>query len=279
MILTARKSGAQITPPPIPPSPPTTPWLEELPTAITPLQPVTSPLDPAPTITANTLGGEAGRAEHQRFVELTHPDVAGTPELYQMIAKENPSWVFNPAYPAQPIWGYAGPTGDATTPGPTIFGHYGHSVICRIHNELPEDHVGFGTPEITTHLHNLHTPSESDGFPGDFYSASKAGPTLAAPGQFKDHFYPNIYAGIDTFGGIGDSREALGTLWYHDHTMDFTAPNVYRGLAGFYLIFDQLDSGNEHPDPANPGALRLPSHPYDYPIILQDKRFRSPAPA
>ena len=49
------------------------------------------------------------------------------------------------------------------------------------------------------------------------------------------------------------------------------APNVYRGMAGFYLIFDALDSGNEND--ANPQALRLPSWPYDYPLILQAKRF------
>lgn len=59
---------------------------------------------------------------------------------------------------------------------------------------------------------------------------------MAAPGYFMDHFYPNVYAGIEEFGGIGDSREALGTLWYHDHTLDFTAPNAGRGLAGFYLF-------------------------------------------
>ena len=273
-ILTTRKSAAQV--PIIPPSPPTAPWVEELPDAISPLQPVSS-LSPDPTVSANTAGGECGRADHQRFAELTAPGKCGTPEFYELFARENPGWVFNPAYPAQPIWGFAGRSGssNATTPGPTFFGHYGHSVICRIHNELPANHVGFGTPEISTHLHNLHTPSESDGFPGDFWSATKSGPTLASPGQFKDHFYPMAYAGLDTFGGIGDSREALGTLWYHDHTMDFTAPNVYRGLAGFYLMFDQLDSGNEQPDPANPGALRLPSHPYDYPFIIQDKRFDS----
>ena len=91
-----------------------------------------------------------------------------------------------------------------------------------------------------------------------------------------DHFYPNILAGYDEFHGvpgytIGDPREALGTLWYHDHTLDFTSPNVYRGMAGFYLLFDDLDSGDEH-DP-NPQALRLPSSPYDYQFIFQDKRF------
>jgi FtsP/CotA-like multicopper oxidase with cupredoxin domain len=61
------------------------------------------------------------------------------------------------------------------------------------------------------------------------------------------------------------------TQWYHDHTLDFTAANASRGLAGFYLLFDDLDSGDEHDD--NPAALRLPSHPYDYPLAFQDKRF------
>ena len=104
----------------------------------------------------------------------------------------------------------------------------------------------------------LHTPSESDGFPGDFYGPhpDQQGPTLSASGEFLDHFYPNILAGYDEFHGmpgydIGDPREALGTLWYHDHTLDFTSPNVYRGMAGFYLIFDDIDSGNEK-DYANP---------------------------
>lgn len=36
-------------------------------------------------------------------------------------------------------------------------------------------------------------------------------------------------------------REALGTLWYHDHTEDFTAPNVYRRMAGFHLAYDHID--------------------------------------
>jgi|RhiMetdeSRZDD1v2_1073273.scaffolds.fasta_scaffold11237_3 hypothetical protein len=33
-------------------------------------------------------------------------------------------------------------------------------------------------------------------------------------------------------------------LWYHNHTVDVTTPNVYRGMAGFYLLFDDLDSGD-----------------------------------
>jgi FtsP/CotA-like multicopper oxidase with cupredoxin domain len=271
LVLTRRKSDAQV-PPAHPPSPPTTPWVEELPIQITPLVPYAQPLDPVPILIANLAGGECGRAEHQRFAELTQPGVGGAPLQYQLRAKENPSWRFNgnnPNYPPQPIWGYEGSEPGATTPGPTIFAHYGQSMICRIHNELPQNHTGFGSPEISTHLHNMHTPSESDGYAGDFYSATRAGPTLTAPGRFNDHFYPNVCAGVDEYGGYGDSREALGTLFYHDHTDGMTAPNVLKGLFGSYLIFDDLDTGSEHT------GLRLPSWPYDYPLALSDKRFDS----
>jgi len=163
--VTARQGEAETLPPVpvVPPSPPTTPWQEALPDAITPLAPV-SALTPAPTVAPNLAAGECGRAAHQRFAELGQ-----APTLYEMAAKENPAWVFNPAYPPQPIWGFTGTTPDATTPGPTLVARYGHPILCRIHNQLPYEHVGFGTPEITTHLHNLHTPSESDGFPGDSY--------------------------------------------------------------------------------------------------------------
>ena len=270
MILTSRKGSAQE---PLPSSPPTIPWVQELPRSITPVNTV-SALSPAPTIDANTAAGEVARATHQRFTEL-HGENA---RLYEFTVKPNDAWVFNPAYPPQTIWGFAptapdGSVGDAVTPGPVFNARYGQPIILRLRNQLPADHVGFGTPEISIHLHNLHTPSESDGFPGDYWSATRSGPTLAGPGQFKDHFYPNVYAGLDTFGGIGDPREALGTLWYHDHTMDFTAPNVLRGLAGYYLIFDDLDSGDER-DPS-PTALRLPSGAYDYTLIFGDRRFDS----
>jgi FtsP/CotA-like multicopper oxidase with cupredoxin domain len=221
---------------------------------------------------ANTGAGEAGRAPHQRWNELYVTARQYSPIHYELSAKENPAWVFNPAYPPQRIWGYEGNVPGVTTPGPTIFARYGQPTLVRMHNRLPQDHVGFGTPEISTHLHNMHSASESDGFPSDYYSANKAGPTLASPGEFKDHFYANIYAGYDEQqNGIGDPREALGTLFYHDHTLDFTAPNVVRGLMGFYLIFDHIDSGDEH-DPS-PSALRLPSYPYDYPLDFSDRVF------
>ena len=37
-----------------------------------------------------------------------------------------------------------------------------------------------------------------------------------------------------------DSGETPSTLWYHDHFLEFTGPNVYRGLAGLFLVFDRV---------------------------------------
>nr|WP_144276980.1 multicopper oxidase domain-containing protein [Pseudomonas resinovorans] len=261
-----RAPESEAAAPILPPSPATVPWVMQLPNQIVPAASVAT-LTPAPTELANVAGGEAGRPAHQRWATF-RPNA----EYYELRATESPSWVFNPAYPPQKVWTYRAANTPANEFNATVMSHYGHPVICRIHNDLPANHTGFGTPEISTHLHNLHCGSESDGFPGDYYSATKAGPTLTAKGRFKDHLYPNVYAGFENLqNNIGDYREALGTLFYHDHTLDFTSPNLYRGLVGFYLLYDHIDSGNEA-DPT-PGALRLPSHPYDYPLSFADRRF------
>ena len=76
----------------------------------------------------------------------------------------------------------------------------------------------FGLPYTTTHLHNAHTASESDGWPGDFTS----------PGTYWDHHYAMMLA-------RNDPDEALASLWYHDHMLDFTATNVYAGLSAMAL--------------------------------------------
>jgi FtsP/CotA-like multicopper oxidase with cupredoxin domain len=105
--------------------------------------------------------------------------------------------------------------------------------------------------------------------------------------QIIDYFYPTLDPGkLDDICGRPNSEgpdptERPSTQWYHDHLLDFTGPNAYRGLAGFVLCFDELDSGDEK-DPRNdegkvppvtyPKPLLLPSQPFDIPIALQDKR-------
>jgi FtsP/CotA-like multicopper oxidase with cupredoxin domain len=241
-------------------SPRTTPFVEPLPvytakTAISALSPPPSPV---------ATGDECGRQDHQRWTDFP------ANKFYELDVRQA-MHSFHKELPTQAIWGY-----DGVFPGPTFVAKYGEPVVVRIYNNLPQNHVGYGSPEISTHLHNLHNGSESDGFTGDYYSPLKAGPTMTAPGKYKDHLYANCLAGYDQYYETrGDPREALGTLWYHDHRLDFTGPNVYRGLSGFYLLFDEIDSGDEYD--TNPKALRLPSGvgKYDIPLVFHDKRFNS----
>ncbi len=175
------------------------------------------------------------------------------PKKFYNFSVRAASHSFHPSLPLQTIWGYNG-----ITPGPTIHARYGEPILARFANQLPPDHIGFGVPQISPHLHNLHDAPESDGNPVNFFD----------PGFFWDNHYP-------MFVPRNDSREALGTLWCHDHRFDFTAQNVYRGLAMFFLAFDALDAGVEVANTTYPDALRLPSGPYDVPLMLADKRFDS----
>jgi len=240
-------------------SPYTTPFVVPLPMPV--IKEPVSGLSPPPQREAGQ--DEAGRMPHQALERFP-------PQKFYHLKVEVKDHEFHPELPRQKIWGY-----DGLLPGPCFVAKYGEPILVRIENALPRDHVGFGTPEISTHLHNGHTPSESDGFPGDYYSESKCGSTLSRAGKYKDHHYPNIRSNLDGFPAGGDARLGLGTLWYHDHRMEFTAPNVYRGLAGFYLIFDETDSDNEEDEVV--GALGLPSGvgKYDIPLLFQDKRFDS----
>ena len=167
-------------------------------------------------------------------------------------------------------------------PGPVFRLKYGRSHLTRIYNELPASAVdavsalGFGTSTMATHMHNHHTPSESDGGPLYYNYA----------GKFWDHHYPNLYAGINQgfvspkAGVRGDYREALGSLWFHDHKHDFTSQNVYAGLFGAAPIYDEVDTGDE--TVVGTTGIRFPSHsqdaasyPYEFdvPMMFHDRQF------
>jgi FtsP/CotA-like multicopper oxidase with cupredoxin domain len=93
--------------------------------------------------------------------------------------------------------------------------------------------------------------------------------------QVVDYYYPVMDPGVlDNLRCVSTEGPELtarpSTQWYHDHLLDFTGPNAYRGQAGFVVCVDELDSGDEN-DP-NPAALRLPSGDFDIPLALQDKR-------
>jgi manganese oxidase len=212
---------------------------------------------------------------------------------------------FHPLMPVQDpqaLW-----TFDGTFPPKLLMARYGQPVLMRHYNDLPIDpsaNRGFGLHTITTHEHNGHTPAESDGYANAFFF----------PGQFYDYRWPLQLAGYDTInttatdpraafpcsdgetllvnndaaGSVkscsngtipirGDWRETMSTHWFHDHMLDFTAQNVYKGNAAMMNYYSALDRGNEA---VNDGVnLRLPSgtalpwgnRDYDVNLVVADK--------
>jgi len=89
------------------------------------------------------------------------------------------------------------------------------------------------------HLHGGMTQASSDGWTEN----------IAAPGQAVLDTYPN------------DQRAAM--LWYHDHVMGVTRFNVYAGLAGLWIVRDEVER-----------ELGLPEGPpYEVPLLLTDRNF------
>ncbi len=170
---------------------------------------------------------------------------------------------FHPELPKNVLWGYTDdPTGPGMIPGPTIIAYSvtapppqraGASQLVRFINALPEDDpIGIGEPISVIHRHGGFQAPEDDGYPLDSFCS----------GQSRDYFYPNI--------ADKQLQDEHSTNWYHDHAIDITAENVYRGLAGFYLYRFSHDTGRET-DPAP--NLQLPSGEFDIGLVLQDRRF------
>jgi len=116
--------------------------------------------------------------------------------------------------------------------GPTLRAHTGDKVRINITNSLSET--------TTVHWHGMHLPAAMDGGPHQ----------LIAPGAI---WQPNWTV-----------LNQAATLWYHPHQMGQTGEQVYRGLAGLFII-----------DDANSDGLNLP-HEYgvdDIPLVVQDRQF------
>jgi FtsP/CotA-like multicopper oxidase with cupredoxin domain len=208
---------------------------------------------------------------------------------------------FHSQLPETQIWGYADDHPDAGpwefALGPTFRRFLGnHSrfagTIVRHVNRLPTtaEHRGFGEPHTTVHLHGAHVPFRFDGYPTKARVNGVEFNPVSASGQHFDYAYPLVDPGFISTQDHGVHTERPSTLWYHDHLLDFTAPNVYRGLAGFFLVYDTphpagndphgeqlaanlLDTGDETEAGAGPNGLRLPSGDHDIPLVLQEKTF------
>ena len=169
---------------------------------------------------------------------------------------------FHPQLPETAIWGYrdlSPAAGPASVLGPTFSLRFGPlprefgrekgtsgRAMVRHPNNLPADHVGFGSPHTLVHLHGAHLMPRADGFPDDLAKPPAGFPArvVSAPGEFNDHAYPLLDPGLEYDCDAGrervDSGETPSTLWYADRFLEFTGPNVYRGLAGLFLVFDRV---------------------------------------
>ncbi|MFL5364551.1 MAG: hypothetical protein ACJ781_03655, partial [Myxococcales bacterium] len=171
--------------------------------------------------------------------------------------------------PPSTIYGFNG-----TFPGPLLNIEYGRPCLVRFENDLdlnPNclDRQDFGAPDwaFLTHLHNGHTAPESDGQPHHLVD-NEGG---YRPTEWVDNLYLAYPAG-------GDEREKQSFLWFHDHRMHHTGPNVYKGMVGLAPHYDAvLDNGDET------HGLRLPGVrtnngdgtfdvKYDIPLALYDCR-------
>jgi spore coat protein A len=146
------------------------------------------------------------------------------------------------------IWGY-----DGIFPGPTFVGRSGRAMVVTVRNELPVP--------TSTHLHGGVTPPNSDGFPTD----------LVVPTGYNVHAGAHAHVGASTTGWqyhdktkdyVYPMAQRGATLWYHDHRMDFTAPQVWRGLAGAFIVRDDAED-----------QLGLPGGERDIPLFICDRAF------
>lgn len=231
----------------------------------------------------NEIFTEARTEEHQRWDELG--GLAACTK-YELMAKEI-DWNFysdsaRDNYLSK-VWTYVDMNPNPNNNNEFAAGvlrlkaQYGKPVLMRMYNGLPKegrDTQGFGISQCSTHLHNAHNPPVSDGGPMRFYDS----------GKWFDYWYPNIRAGfasthksstrIDannkSWSCPGDWKETQSTLWFHDHRMDFTAANTYKGMVSFYTLFSKdinLDTDDEKT------GLKLPSGNYDIPLLFADKVF------
>lgn len=110
-----------------------------------------------------------------------------------------------------------------------------------------------GPIPTVVHLHGNEVLSQYDGHPDAWFT-----PGLALKGAA---FVTNTYNYVNT-------QEAT-TLWFHDHALGIVRLNVYAGLAGFYLIRDNRDTGLAN----NP--ITLPAGDQEAELMIQDRQFDS----
>jgi len=159
------------------------------------------------------------------------------------------------------MWTYGG-----TFPGPTIRRPSGERTTVNFKHRLPER-----AGELTVHLHGAHARSKHDGQPGgltrrqprsffcdispELSERASGNNLLIEPGKARTYSYDFTEDGSDERGAMH---------WYHDHRLDRTGENVWRGLAGMWITEDDVDM-----------ALQLPRGARDLPLMVADRELDS----
>ena len=114
--------------------------------------------------------------------------------------------------------------------GPIIRVEKGDRVRIRFENEISEKSI--------IHWHGLHVSHKNDGHP------------------------TNVIGKGETYLYEFEVMNKAGTYWFHAHPDGRTGEQVYKGLAGLFIVTDEEEK-----------ALNLPTGDYDIPIVIQDKTF------
>jgi spore coat protein A len=108
-----------------------------------------------------------------------------------------------------------------------------------------------GPVPTVPHLHGAEVLSAFDGHPDAWFT-----PGLAQKGQ---GFVTNTYNYVN--------QQEATTLWFHDHSLGVVRLNVFSGLAGFYLIRDNRDTG------LTTNSITLPGGAFEQELFLADRSF------
>lgn len=135
------------------------------------------------------------------------------------------------------------PTGSWTTPmmrynglqlPPVIVAKRGTQMTFNVQNNLTED--------TTIHWHGFKIPADQDG-----------GPDMPiAAGASRTYSFTLV--------------QPAGPLWFHPHAHGTTATQVYNGLAGGFVITDDISANLEN-------TKQIPDGEQDIPLLIQDRLF------
>ncbi|MCB2181305.1 MAG: multicopper oxidase domain-containing protein [Desulfobulbaceae bacterium] len=171
--------------------------------------------------------GTAGRFTSSLFVPPLLENLSDDPDFARFsLTVQRGNGTFLPGRPT-PTMGYNG-----NFLGPTIRVKNGWQVKINVNNTLDE--------RTTVHWHGLHVPAQWDGGPRQ---------VIPAKSNWKPEF---------------TIKQQAATLWYHPHAMGLTGEQVYKGLAGLFIIDDEFSENLDIPKTYGED---------DFPIIIQDRRF------